>query len=108
MEANQIKAQVIARAWKDKEFKNRLLRNPKAVLEKEYNIKLPANVEFKIVEETSTTAYLTLPMQPDDVAPDQLSDAELENVAGGAASSTDVRSGCICCSVPCPKLPSSW
>ena len=103
MDANQIKAQVTARAWKDKEFKSRLLGNPKAVLEKEYGIKLPADVNFKILEETSTTAYLTLPMPPDDIAPDQLSDAELESVAGGAASSTDVRSGCICCSSPCMK-----
>ena len=46
------------------------------------------------------TTYLILPMQPDDITPDQLSDAELEAVAGGAASKTDVRSGCVCCGKP--------
>lgn len=107
MKENPISTQIIARAWKDKKFKSRLLKNPKAVLEKEFSLKLPDDVELKILEETTTTTYLTLPIPPDDIAPDQLSRAELEKVALMAHSNTDVRSGCKCCSVPCSKLPRS-
>ena len=76
------------------------MSDPRSVLEKECGVKLPANVECKVLEETAMTTYLILPMQPDDITPDQLSDAELEAVAGGAASKTDVRSGCVCCGKP--------
>jgi hypothetical protein len=97
MDAKRIQAYIAAKSWKDPAFKRQLLANPRAVLEKECGVKLPDGVECKVLEETAKSTYIILPMQPDDVTPDQLSDAELETVAGGAASKTDVRSGCVCC-----------
>ncbi len=76
----EFEEKIIARAWQDESFKQELLSNPKVVLEKE-GINLPASMELRVVEETPTTFYLVLPVNPDQK--EELSDKELESVAGG-------------------------
>jgi hypothetical protein len=98
-------AQLTAKAWKDPAFKRALLSDPKGVLQQEFGVQIPDDVTVKVVEETQQTVYFVLPAVPDDTSVDQLSDFELEAVAGRAASNTDVRSGCKCCSSPCSQLP---
>jgi hypothetical protein len=68
---------VVARAWSDELFKTRLLADPKTVL-KENGIEVPADVTFKVVEDSGKTIHLILPERPAE-----LSEAELEQVAGG-------------------------
>lgn len=63
------------------DYRKKLLSNPKEVLEKQMNTKLPESVKVKVVEETADTIYLIAPYVPKKG--DELSDADLEKVAGG-------------------------
>ena len=78
-QANKL-GQVVAKAWQDEAFKQRLLANPQAVLQ-EHGIAVPDGVTVRVVEDTAETKHLVLPTNPAG----ELSDDELERVAGGAA-----------------------
>lgn len=77
-----IEAHIIAQTWKDEVYKQQLLSNPKAVIEREFGVQLPAQLSVQVLEENPTTLYFVLPMRP-DLAGAELSDAQLEAVAGG-------------------------
>jgi|GEM_PF-1858368 len=57
-EANSVV--MIARAWKDQEFKPKLLGTPKVVVEKELGMQLPGEIELQVLEETANTLYIVL------------------------------------------------
>lgn len=71
-------SRIIARTWADPAFKQRLLANPEAVLREE-GVAPPPGKKVKVVENTDDTVYLVLPR-----APEELSDEQLSQVAGGA------------------------
>jgi Nitrile hydratase, alpha chain len=77
-----ITSRMIERATGDPQFRQELLQNPRETLERELGVRLPAGIEIRVVEETSSTLYLVLPPQPMQ-AGQELSDQELEQVAGG-------------------------
>jgi Nitrile hydratase, alpha chain len=74
--------QVVARAWSDETFKQRLLAEPKAVLA-EAGLPIPPNVTVLAHEATPTHLHLVLPSPPQGRDGDKLTEAELEQVAGG-------------------------
>jgi hypothetical protein len=76
-----MEADIIARALKDEGFARQLRADPKAVIEREVGT-LPEGIEVKVVEETPSTLYLVLPAHPSPGR--QLSEEDLERVAGGA------------------------
>jgi len=78
-----IEAHIIAQAWKNEAYKQELLSNPKALIEREFGIKLPAEITVQVMEETPTELYFSLPMRP-NLSGAELSDEQLETVAGGA------------------------
>jgi hypothetical protein len=83
-----LEAHLIARAWRDEAFKQELLRDPKAALERELaqlapGATLPEHVQIRVLEETPTTRYLIMPAKPLVESNVGLSDADLESVAGG-------------------------
>ncbi len=87
----ELEGRLIARAWKDEAFKQELLRDPKAVVEREAarlrpGASLPADLEVQVVEETPTTLFLVLPASPVARPGGDLSDADLEQVARGKRS----------------------
>lgn len=75
-------AKVIERAWSDSGFKSRLLANPNDAAA-EMGVKLPGNVKLKVWENTDSEEHLVLPLNP---RTSELSDVELEAVAGGGLS----------------------
>jgi hypothetical protein len=75
-------ARLVAKAWQDARFKQALLQDPRAVVEREFGTELPAEVSMQVVAEDVHTQYLVLPPALDDL---ELSDAQLEQVAGGEA-----------------------
>jgi hypothetical protein len=86
--ASDLTAQLIARAWKDDAFKEELLRDPTAVAARELaqlagGATLPADVQIQVLEETPTTHYVVLPAKPAIESGDELSEADLQSVAGG-------------------------
>src|SRR5262245_25829197 len=61
-----LEAHLIARAWKDEAFRQELLSDPKAVVERELrrqdpDARLPEHVQLQVLEESPTTRYLVLP-----------------------------------------------
>ncbi len=78
-----LEQQIIERAWRDDSFRQELLRDTKAVVAREYGIYLPENMNLVVHEETPTTLHFVLPRNPAGAGDDELSDAELEMVAGG-------------------------
>lgn len=93
--------ELIGRALKDESFRQELLADPKAVVEKEMGklkegSKLPAALEVKVIEQPANALYLVLP-----TLSDELSDEALDNVAAGGncdqAGSIGGCSMCDCC-----------
>jgi len=84
-----LEAAVIMRAWKDDAFRRELLSDPKAAIARLTGKPLPAGVKVVVHEETATTLHLCLPARPAKAAgAGELSDAELEAVAGGGGDPT--------------------
>ncbi|SMC69826.1 NHLP leader peptide family RiPP precursor [Sporomusa malonica] len=84
----EFEAQIIAKALKDETFRRELIQNPKKVLQqeidKESGVKLPADLEVKIVEQPATTLIIVLPSVPVGT----LSDSELDQIAGGGGAAS--------------------
>jgi len=55
---------IVAKAWADEDFKQRLLSDPTTVL-KENGINVPEGVDFNVLESTDNLIYLLLPPRPD-------------------------------------------
>ena len=69
------------------QYRAALLKNPKAVVKKQYNPTVPHNVELKTVEENANTIYVIVPHSV--AAGAELADEDLEKVAGGATVKGD-------------------
>jgi hypothetical protein len=82
----EIERRVIERSLQDESFRRRLLADPKAALQEELGAQLPKEVEVRAVEETADTIYLVLPSASPLGEGGELSDRELEGVAGGLSS----------------------
>ena len=79
----QIELKIIEKSVKDEDFRNALIRYPKATIEIEFGVKLPESVNIQILEEESQTFYLVLPYIPKNETEMELSEVELASVAGG-------------------------
>ena len=75
--------QVVARAWRDEGFKQRLQADPAGVL-REHGIAVPVGQQVRVVENTDQVMHLPLPPKPR-----RLSDEQLDQVAGGATGYTE-------------------
>jgi Nitrile hydratase, alpha chain len=76
---------LVQRSLQDEDFRQRLLEDPRAVVEQELGTRLPEGVQVRVVQESTDTIYLVLPSA---------------SVAGGAADiwgSTDK----TCVGQPC-------
>ena len=79
----QIERRLIKRSLEDKSFRQSLLADPKAAVEEELGRRLPEEVQVRAVEETADTVYLVLPSASPVGEGGELSDRQLDAVAGG-------------------------
>ncbi|HEY7126722.1 MAG TPA: NHLP leader peptide family RiPP precursor [Ktedonobacterales bacterium] len=92
MTNSTIQQQVLARAIKDASFRQELLRNPKAVLAREFNFHVSDNMTIRVLEDSATLHTIVLPAQ--EAVTQELSDVELELVAGGMPPATALKLSC--------------
>ncbi|MEO6827363.1 MAG: NHLP leader peptide family RiPP precursor [Microbacteriaceae bacterium] len=85
---NKAFAKVVARSWDDPDFRAKLLADPAGVLESNTGFQLPAGKRLEIVEDTDEVIHVTLPARPAE-----LSDDELDEVAGGVVMCCGTRDG---------------
>ena len=79
---------VVKKAWKDPAYRAQLLANPDNVIRAEFGSAMPSGTKLVVLEETADTLELILPNGIDGATPQtstsgELSDADLESVAGG-------------------------
>ena len=91
--ARELEAQVLAQAVQDPAFRARLLAEPKAVFA-EMGLSIPPEVKVQVLQETAEQYYLVLPATVARRAGASLSDADLEQVAGGASTDYAGWTGC--------------
>jgi hypothetical protein len=86
----EMERRLIQRSLEDDVFRQQLLADPKATVEQELGTQLPEGVRVVAVEETQDTIYLVLPSASPLVREGgELSDRELDAVAGGWNSTSD-------------------
>ena len=73
------------------QYRAALLKNPRAIVEKQFQMSVPDNITVKAVEETADTIYVVVPHAV--AAGAELDDADLEKVAGGSTVKGDANCG---------------
>jgi len=70
-------SRLIAKCWSDESFKQKFIADPAAIFKAE-GVAVPAGLSIKAVEDTDTVFHFVIPPKPAE-----LSDEELDKVAGG-------------------------
>ncbi len=83
----QLQQKLIEKSMKDENFRKQLIENPSATIESETSIKIQESIKIKVLEEDNNSFYIILPAQNNETE-DELTDSELEHVAGGYTGDT--------------------
>ena len=80
----ELEQKLVEKAWEDETFKQELINNPKAVINRETRQQLPEELEIVVLQETANKAYLIFPENPAQTGTQvELSEKDLERIAGG-------------------------
>ena len=71
-------SQILAKCWSDESFKQKLMADPMGTLAAE-GAEMPEGLSVNVIENTDKVFNLVIPAKPTD-----LTDADLDKVAGGA------------------------
>jgi hypothetical protein len=82
----EVERTLVQRTMEDEDFRQVLLDDPKGAVEQELGSRLPEGVEVRAVEESAQIIYLVLPSASPLGQGGELSDQELDEVAGGDES----------------------
>ncbi len=83
----QLWDKIVEQAQKNPKYYDQLKANPRGLMEKQLGTPIPASVNIKVIEETPDTYYIVLPAIAKEGA--ELSDSDLEKVAGGGTVKGD-------------------
>ena len=83
----QLWDKIVEQAQKNPKYYAQLKADPRGLMEKQLGTSIPKNVQVKVVEETADTYYIVLPAIAREGA--ELSDSDLEKVAGGGTVKGD-------------------
>jgi hypothetical protein len=78
---HDLETRLIEKCWKEPGFRKQVLADPKGAFERQLGRPLPADLKIVIHEDSANTINLALPPIPTNAA--ELSDEDLEKVAGG-------------------------
>ena len=82
-----VEQSIIELAWKDEVFREKLIEDPKAAIKAAFGIDIgPINI--KVVEEAENEMVIALPQKPTGTD-EELSSAQLDEVAGGTGGYTN-------------------
>jgi Nitrile hydratase, alpha chain len=73
----ELEDKIVARAWADESFRERLKADPRAAVAEETGVTVPESVAIEVLEETPTKAYLVIPSNRMAISDESL------DVAGG-------------------------
>jgi hypothetical protein len=79
---NTFESRLQQRAIRDRDFRQELLRDARGTVSRELGTALPDGVTIRVLQEDPSTYYIVLPPVPAEG--EELSDEELESVAGGS------------------------
>ena len=79
----QLEQQLIEKAMKDDSFRKKLLEDPKNAFEQETGIPLPSSLRINVLQEDQHNVYIVLPPLQSEAGESELTEADLESVAGG-------------------------
>jgi hypothetical protein len=81
MTRGEIQDLLVKFAAEQPKYKDALKKNPKEVIYKQFGIQVPGNTKVQVLQESADQIYVVLPHVVESGA--ELSDADLEAVAGG-------------------------
>ena len=83
-----------ARAMRDEQFRQSLLRDPKGTLERELGAKIPAGVTIQVHEETENTVHFVVPGRA--VAGGAVPDRDVDDTVGLMMRDNEKSKCCTC------------
>ena len=81
-------AKLVARAWADEGFRERLKADPRAAVAEETGFQVPESVQIEVLEETPQRAYLVIPINRVEISEEQLDTASAGVSTDGGCGST--------------------
>ena len=76
------RGEFVKKLWEDKALLEEFKNNPKSIMEREMGIKVPDDMDVKVLEEEAGKHYFVVPQNPAELGL-EISDQELEAVDGG-------------------------
>ena len=67
-----LEAKLVARAWADEGFRERLKSDPRAAVSEETGIVVPESITVEVLEETAEKAYIVIPANRVAIADEEL------------------------------------
>ena len=74
---NEMRTKIVGKASEDADFRAKLLSDPKAAVEQELGVTMPASLAVQVHEENDAIAHIVLPPAS------KLSEGDLRAVSGG-------------------------